>query len=171
MNIETGREFSFTNPQDDPDLYPRPPPGFSYDLEGRLRATPGFINGPNSRGPTGVQGGPSFPVFGGIDSSHPGIRCNLCQSGINRGVRYKCLDCADFDLCEECEKVGHQRHGGGLHVFAKIYDSRRVDANSYLRRQNNVVPHPWRFGGEPMAPNIRPTRSGGNAFDSQKDGK
>lgn len=40
MNIDTGREFSFTNPQDDPELYPPAPPGFSYDLSGRLMALP-----------------------------------------------------------------------------------------------------------------------------------
>ena len=36
MNIDTGREFNFTNPQDDPDLYPTPPTGFSYDINGKL---------------------------------------------------------------------------------------------------------------------------------------
>lgn len=40
MDIETGREFSWTNPDDDPELYPTPPPGFYYDLEGRLVAKP-----------------------------------------------------------------------------------------------------------------------------------
>ena len=37
MNIETGREFSFTNPQDDPHLYPKLPIGFSYDIYGKIR--------------------------------------------------------------------------------------------------------------------------------------
>lgn len=40
MNVSTGREFSYTNPQDDPHLYPAPPSGFQYDCEGRLCATP-----------------------------------------------------------------------------------------------------------------------------------
>ena len=40
MNIETGREFSFTNPQDDPHLYPKLPSGFYYDLNGRVVALP-----------------------------------------------------------------------------------------------------------------------------------
>jgi len=40
MNRTTGREFSFTNPQDDPHLYPQPPAGFSYDLDGTLKAEP-----------------------------------------------------------------------------------------------------------------------------------
>lgn len=41
MNIETGREFSFTNPQDDPQLYPQLPHGFRYDVYGNV------INIPN----------------------------------------------------------------------------------------------------------------------------
>jgi hypothetical protein len=40
MDPATGREFSWTNPQDDPELYPTPPPGFRYDLEGHLVAIP-----------------------------------------------------------------------------------------------------------------------------------
>ena len=46
MNINTGREFSWTNPQDDRELYPRPPPGFYYDLSGRLAAKPCYTSSP-----------------------------------------------------------------------------------------------------------------------------
>jgi len=40
MNPATGREFSFTNPQDDPQLYPPIPDGFTYNLDGTVRAIP-----------------------------------------------------------------------------------------------------------------------------------
>lgn len=40
MNIKTRREFTFKNPQDDPDLYPPPPPGFQYDFDGSLMEIP-----------------------------------------------------------------------------------------------------------------------------------
>ena len=40
MDPATGREFSFTNPQDDPQLYPPIPDGFTYDLDGTVRAIP-----------------------------------------------------------------------------------------------------------------------------------
>lgn len=40
MDPATGREFSWPNPQDDPELYPKPPPGFQYDTEGRLVGIP-----------------------------------------------------------------------------------------------------------------------------------
>lgn len=38
MDITTGREFPFTNPQDDRHLYPTPPSGFSYDIYDHLVA-------------------------------------------------------------------------------------------------------------------------------------
>lgn len=123
MNVETGREFPFTNPQDDPELYRTPPSGYQYDLEGRLVALPRFFGKPRH--------GTNYST---TTMKHPGVKCDLCRKGIN-GVRYKCLDCQDFDFCTDCERVGYSRHGGGTHVFAKIYDSRNVDANLYMRRQ------------------------------------
>jgi Ca2+-binding EF-hand superfamily protein len=47
---------------------------------------------------------------------HRGITCNQCHASI-RGVRYKCLNCADLDICESCE-LEDQHHPG--HVFVKI---------------------------------------------------
>jgi len=44
MNIETGREFSFVNPQDDPQCFGKPPPGYRFDLYGRLVRAPLTIN-------------------------------------------------------------------------------------------------------------------------------
>ncbi len=40
MDIATGREFSFVNPQDDPELYPNPPDGFTYNIDGKLVGIP-----------------------------------------------------------------------------------------------------------------------------------
>ena len=42
-----------------------------------------------------------------------------CDRRIQAGeVRYACLDCVDFDLCEACEES--TVHADGKHVFAKI---------------------------------------------------
>jgi hypothetical protein len=38
MDVVTGREFPFKNPQDDPKEYPKPPAGFKYDISGKLVA-------------------------------------------------------------------------------------------------------------------------------------
>ena len=45
---------------------------------------------------------------------HSGIKCSICQKFPIVGIRYKCLQCNSFDLCEECEKwpataVHHRR--------------------------------------------------------------
>ena len=48
---------------------------------------------------------------------HRSITCNHCQKSPIRGSRYKCANCPDFDLCEECEVIEpHQKN----HVFIKI---------------------------------------------------
>jgi hypothetical protein len=49
--------------------------------------------------------------------THRSITCNHCGMSPIRGVRFKCGNCADFDICEVCEHVQpHNRH----HLFIKI---------------------------------------------------
>jgi sequestosome 1 len=41
---------------------------------------------------------------------HPGVVCDGCQGSIF-GVRYKCCQCIDYDLCSNCEQKGiHSDH-------------------------------------------------------------
>ncbi|KKA29854.1 hypothetical protein TD95_000433 [Thielaviopsis punctulata] len=48
---------------------------------------------------------------------HRGCQCNYCSVVPIRGIRYRCINCADFDLCESCEGQGlHNKN----HVFLKI---------------------------------------------------
>ncbi|KAG2182337.1 hypothetical protein INT43_007267 [Umbelopsis isabellina] len=46
-----------------------------------------------------------------------GITCNKCSTSPIRGLRYKCANCVDFDLCETCE-AGNVHNS--THVFLKI---------------------------------------------------
>jgi hypothetical protein len=51
---------------------------------------------------------------------HPAA-CDVCKKAII-GVRMKCLNCEDYDMCEACEQrnpVEHLHTDG--HIFAKIY--------------------------------------------------
>jgi len=46
---------------------------------------------------------------------HKHVRCDGCGKFPIAGIRYKCIECADFDFCEECEaKIEHP------HNFIKI---------------------------------------------------
>lgn len=49
------------------------------------------------------------------NAHHNGVVCDICNTEI-RGFRYKCLQCADYDLCSKCEHKGH--HAG--HIMMRI---------------------------------------------------
>ncbi|EGY17480.1 hypothetical protein VD0002_g197 [Verticillium dahliae] len=69
---------------------------------------------------------------------HRGCACNSCGMVPIRGVRYRCANCADFDLCETCESQGvHIR----THIFYKI----RIPAPPFGPRQMQPV---W-YAGDP----------------------
>lgn len=48
---------------------------------------------------------------------HEGVVCDGCNQDI-RGIRYKCSNCPDYDLCQSCEKKGNVHEPS--HVFLKI---------------------------------------------------
>ena len=48
---------------------------------------------------------------------HRGVTCNSCGSMPIRGIRYRCANCSDFDLCENCESL--QLHPK-THLFYKV---------------------------------------------------
>merc|ERR1712137_414379 len=50
---------------------------------------------------------------------HPAT-CDKCQTRI-KGIRYKCLQCPDYDLCEECEEIqASENFHDPTHTFAKL---------------------------------------------------
>ena len=45
-----------------------------------------------------------------VGEIHWGVTCDGCQHRV-KGFRYKCLQCADYDLCGKCETKGfHPGH-------------------------------------------------------------
>ncbi|KAL9602413.1 MAG: hypothetical protein Q9219_001837 [cf. Caloplaca sp. 3 TL-2023] len=48
---------------------------------------------------------------------HRGVTCNSCNAMPIRGIRYRCTNCRDYDLCEQCEAL--QVHDK-THLFYKI---------------------------------------------------
>ncbi|POR32403.1 Protein ref(2)P [Tolypocladium paradoxum] len=69
---------------------------------------------------------------------HRGCQCNACGMVPIRGVRYRCANCADFDLCETCEAQG-------LHIKTHIFYKIRVPAPPFGPRQMQPV---W-YTGDP----------------------
>lgn len=53
---------------------------------------------------------------------HPYSRCSQCSIGPIRGFRWKCLNCADHELCSHCEKHPQQikNHVPKTHALLKI---------------------------------------------------
>ena len=49
--------------------------------------------------------------------AHRGVTCNSCNALPIRGIRYRCTNCADYDLCETCEAA--QVHPK-THLFYKV---------------------------------------------------
>ena len=49
---------------------------------------------------------------------HPGKACAHCGATPIRGVRYTCINCDDFDLCQECAALANVHIEG--HVFVQI---------------------------------------------------
>ena len=48
---------------------------------------------------------------------HRGVTCNSCSAMPIKGIRYRCSNCVDFDLCEQCEAL--QTHPK-THLFYKV---------------------------------------------------
>ncbi|KAB5578359.1 hypothetical protein GE09DRAFT_1089386 [Coniochaeta sp. 2T2.1] len=69
---------------------------------------------------------------------HRGCACNACGIVPIRGIRYRCANCADFDLCETCESQGHHIN---THIFYKV----KIPAPPFGPRQSQPV---W-YTGEP----------------------
>ncbi|KAF2103017.1 EF-hand, partial [Rhizodiscina lignyota] len=48
---------------------------------------------------------------------HRGVGCNACDMYPIHGVRWHCINCADYDLCSDCEAQGQHTK---THLFIKI---------------------------------------------------
>ena len=59
-----------------------------------------------------------------MESIHYGIKCHECQVFPISGIRYKCIKCQNFDLCEKCEAKTGPNHD---HPLLKIRNSYQDD--------------------------------------------
>lgn len=69
---------------------------------------------------------------------HTGIFCNSCGKQNITGVRYKCMICKEYDLCEECEVKPTQQNHDQMHVFVKIKDTSSYNHVVSVMREKNI---------------------------------
>jgi Ca2+-binding EF-hand superfamily protein len=69
---------------------------------------------------------------------HRGCACNSCGTVPIRGIRYRCANCVDYDLCEGCESQG-------MHIKTHIFYKIKVPASSFGPRHIQPV---W-YSGDP----------------------
>ncbi|KAI4106970.1 MAG: hypothetical protein L6R37_001863 [Teloschistes peruensis] len=95
---------------------------------------------------------------------HRGVNCNSCNILPIRGIRYRCSNCHDYDLCEQCEAL--QVHDK-THLFYKI----RIPA-PFLG--NHREPTPVWYPGDPrkaaknLTPELRMTLSQNTSIEDKK---
>lgn len=76
--------------------------------------------------------------LGSADSTRHPATCDLCSQNIN-GVRWKCLNCPDWDSCSSCAATIDETHPG--HSFVKLYKASDYVTNDAVEAKADV-PHP-----------------------------
>ncbi|KAJ7161311.1 hypothetical protein C8R43DRAFT_881257 [Mycena crocata] len=56
---------------------------------------------------------------------HRGVLCDMCDNVVE-GIRHKCLDCPDYDLCTPCIVSGSAERHNPFHEFLEIKEPGRV---------------------------------------------
>ncbi|OCH89566.1 hypothetical protein OBBRIDRAFT_794149 [Obba rivulosa] len=77
---------------------------------------------------------------------HTGVHCDVCKKSSFIGVRFKCLDCQDYDLCGDCMSTPSARELHSLnHEFFPI--DKPYDLVAYHRAQSLRLPMTPIHGG------------------------
>ena len=63
-------------------------------------------------------------------------RCSICGKCPIVGLRYKCLECPMFELCEQCEIKNGEKHGHQLLIIRKNSDLKLC--NDYLNAKKEL---------------------------------
>ncbi|KAJ3731958.1 hypothetical protein DFJ43DRAFT_998241 [Lentinula guzmanii] len=88
---------------------------------------------------------------------HHGVWCDFCHSVIE-GVRHKCLDCPDYDLCTSCITGGGAGNHNLFHEFFEISEPGRVVVHNVFSGsgEREAAPQPPRRANEAPAQSNQP---------------
>ena len=78
---------------------------------------------------------------------HRGVTCNSCGAMPIQGIRYRCANCIDYDLCETCES-------SGVHIKTHLFYKVRIPA-PFLGNPRQSQPV-WYPGKPAMLPRSLP---------------
>lgn len=98
--------------------------------------TPTPPTAPTSQAAPTLQQAPSDPT------RHNGVICDGCQERDFVGVRYRCLVCPDFDLCDACYAQRASIHPS--HPFEAIRQPRSTQQQALNPGFSNI--NPWSLG-------------------------
>ncbi len=65
---------------------------------------------------------------------HYGIKCSNCNQLNFKGIRYKCLTCPNYNVCQDCENLLITQHCPD-HFFLRIHNSYLYDSI----KKNNII--------------------------------
>jgi hypothetical protein len=88
---------------------------------------------------------PQSKIFMSVcDTIHKGIKCEKCEMNPIKGIRFKCFDCDNYNLCEKCEDYNQIEQFHNLnHNFIRIRNENNkinFNKNKYkfvLQNQND----------------------------------
>lgn len=87
---------------------------------------------PRSQSHPTPQPTPAF-THSGIKTKHRTIYCDMCKATEFIGKRYKCLECWNYDICEECEASGKHKH-----LMVRLVEQQKPSAFLSLNSHNIV---------------------------------
>ena len=60
---------------------------------------------------------------------HENSKCSQCGKSPIEGIRYYCLNCLSYDLCEKCEKKYGEKHGHEMLMLRRPNDLKKYKKN------------------------------------------
>ena len=71
---------------------------------------------------------------------HNGIECNNCNKNPIQGIRYKCLICDNYNLCESCEELNSENNfHNPNHDFLRMRFERKENKSNLEIEKNNSL--------------------------------